>query len=432
MTIDAAAIAEGRCVVAVCGLGYVGLPLALAFADAGLRVIGLDIDPAKPAAITQGRSYLRHIPSSRLAGVVAAGRLTATTAFTAVAGADAVIICVPTPLDAHLVPDLTYVENTSRDLAPHLAPGTLVVLESTTWPGTTAEVVRPLIEAAGRVGVGRGLYLCYSPEREDPGNPRWSTRTIPKLIGGIDAESLALGVALYRRAIETVVAVDDLRVAEAAKLLENIFRSVNIALVNELKTIFDRMGIDVWKVIAAAGTKPFGFMPFSPGPGLGGHCIPIDPFYLAWKAREFGLNARFIELAGEVNRAMPAWVVGKVQDCLNDHGKSLKGSRVLVIGLAYKADVDDIRESPSLLLIELLEAKGARADYHDPHVPVIPPTREHGTLAGRASAPLGDGYDCFLVATAHKVVPPETIVSFGVPVVDTRNCCGRGPGIYPA
>jgi UDP-N-acetyl-D-glucosamine dehydrogenase len=432
MPIDAAAIASGRCTVAVVGLGYVGLPLALSFAEAGLRVIGLDIDPAKPRALLAGRTYLRHVAEARIAAVVASGKLTATTDFSAAAACDAAIICVPTPLDKHLAPDLGFVEATSRSLAPHLGPGTLVALESTSWPGTTMEVVRPIIEAAGRIALGRGLYLCFSPEREDPGNARFSTRTIPKLVGGADAESLALGIALYGRAVDTVVPTSDMRVAEAAKLLENIFRSVNIALVNELKVVFDRMGIDVWEVIRAASTKPFGFMPFYPGPGLGGHCIPIDPFYLTWKAREFGVGSRFIELAGEINRGMPGWVVGKVAECLNERRKALKGSRVLVLGLAYKPDIDDIRESPSLELIERLETAGASASYHDPHVAELHRTREFPALSGRRSVAPSADFDCFLLATAHREYVGDGLLRFGVPVVDTRNALPRGPLVYPA
>lgn len=404
--------------VGVVGLGYVGLPLSLVFTDAGVKVIGFDIDPNKIAAIAEGRSYIRHIPSERLKK--SQNLFHASAEFKEIAQCDAVIICVPTPLDQHLEPDLQYIIDTSEAIAPHLQPHTLVSLESTTWPGTTEEVMQPILERTS-LKLGQNLYLCFSPEREDPGNKSFNTKTIPKLVGGANKESLDIAVALYGLAIEHVVPLSGTRIAECAKLFENIFRSVNIALVNELKIICEAMGIDVWEVIHAAQTKPFGFMPFWPGPGLGGHCIPIDPFYLTWKAKEFGLRTRFIELAGEINRGMPKYVIDKVQDCLNTHGKPLKGSKVLILGLSYKADIDDMRESPSLKLIELLEAKGAIADYHDPYIPVIPPTREHAPLTGRKSHDLSDQYDCFILATKHSSFSKEEILSHGVPVVDTRN-----------
>jgi len=427
--LTATTIADRTTVIGVIGLGYVGLPLGLTFAEAGFRVVGFDTDAAKPPLLAAGRSYLRHIPDARIS---AALRLSATDDFTRIAACDAVIICVPTPLDDHLQPDLRFIESTARTIAPHLRSGALVVLESTTWPGTTVEVVRPLIEAGSARRVGVDLLLAFSPEREDPGNAKYSTKTIPKLIGGIDDPSRELGTALYSAAIDRVVPVSSTQVAEMAKLFENIFRSVNIALVNEMKVILDRMGIDVHEVIRAASTKPFGFMPFWPGPGLGGHCIPLDPFYFTWKAKEFGMNARFVELAGEINRAMPAWVVGKVQDCLNEHGKALKGSRILILGLSYKADVDDIRESPSLVLIKQLEAKGALVDYHDPHIPVLPRTREHGDIAGRIGQPMSAAYDCFLLVTAHTCFAPAAILAHGVPVVDPRRILPSGPLVFPA
>jgi len=430
MALSAQRIAARQARIGVVGLGYVGLPLALSFVEAGFPVIGFDTDPEKPLALNRGRSYLEHIPAARVAA--AAGRLLATTDTAQAALCDALILCVPTPLDRHLVPDLSYIESTCRALAPHLGPGTLVVLESTSYPGTTVEVVQPLLEEPGRIALGRGLFLCFSPEREDPGNARRSTRTIPKLIGGADAESLELGAALYRATVEQVIPVESTQIAEAAKLLENIFRSVNIALVNELKMVFDRMGIDIWKVISAASSKPFGFMPFYPGPGLGGHCIPIDPFYLSWKAREFGIDSRFIELAGEINRTMPAWVVAKVADCLNATRRSVNGSRILILGLAYKPGIGDIRESPSLHLIELLEARGATVGYHDPYVAEIPQTREFKHLAGRLSQDLGPDYDCLVLATAHPAFTAERILALGVPVVDTRNALPRGPLVHPA
>ena len=418
--------------VGIIGLGYVGYPLALSFAQAGVRAIGFDIDHHKIACINSAESYIRHIPSDRLKTVVAEGLFSATTDFSRAKECDALIICVPTPLTHHMEPDLRFIEETCRSIAPHLAPHTLVALESTTWPGTTDEVVLPILEAPGKVKVGRDLYLCFSPEREDPGNASYQTRTIPKLVGANDQTSLDLSVALYRLAIEEVVPLNCTRTAEAAKLFENIFRSVNIALVNELKVIFDAMGIDVWEVIRAAKTKPFGFLPFWPGPGLGGHCIPIDPFYLTWKAKEFGMHTRFIELAGEINRSMPKWVVGKVQDCLNEQGKPLKDAKILLLGLAYKSDVDDMRESPSLELIKLLEAKGAHVDFHDPYIPVIGPTREYSSLAGRKSCELSMQYDCFLISTKHSCFSPTKILSYGVPIVDTRFLMPKHELVYSA
>jgi UDP-N-acetyl-D-glucosamine dehydrogenase len=397
-------------------------------AEAGLPVLGLDVDRSKIDALVAGRSYLRHIASERLA---AATGLEASDDFARAADCDALLICVPTPLDAHLQPDLQYVTKTCEALAPHLQPGTLVVLESTTWPGTTIEVVEPLLEAGSKLRLGAGLYLAYSPEREDPGNPHFATSSIPKLVGGVDAASLELACALYRVAIAKIVPVSSTQVAEAAKLFENVFRSVNIALVNELKVLLDRMGIDVGEVIDAAATKPFGFMPFRPGPGLGGHCIPIDPYYLTWKAREFGLSTRFIELAGEVNRMMPEWVVGKVVDALNERSKAVKGSRILVLGAAYKRNVGDMRESPSLVLIERLEARGAKVDYHDPYLPELPSTREHAALAGRRSCEPGPGYDLMLLATDHAGYGPD-LLSHGVPIVDTRRILPEHPLVMKA
>jgi UDP-N-acetyl-D-glucosamine dehydrogenase len=416
ITIDR--IKDKTVTVGIVGLGYVGLPLSLVFADSGVKVIGFDIDMDKISAIAENRSYIKHISSERMKH--ASSFFQATADFKQISQCDAVIICVPTPLDHHLEPDLRFIVDTSEAIAPHLQPHTLVSLESTTWPGTTEEVMQPILEKTS-LKLGKDLYLCFSPEREDPGNKSFNTKTIPKLVGGANKESLDLAVALYNLAIDHVVPLSGTRVAECAKLLENIFRSVNIALVNELKVICEAMGIDVWEVIAAAQTKPFGFMPFWPGPGLGGHCIPIDPFYLTWKAKEFGLRTRFIELAGEINRSMPKYVIDKVQDCLNTHGKPLKGSKVLILGLSYKADIDDMRESPSLKLMELLESKGAIADYHDPFIPEIPMTREHANLAGRKTQRMSGGYDCFILATKHSCFFKEEILSHGIPIVDTRN-----------
>jgi UDP-N-acetyl-D-glucosamine dehydrogenase len=408
-------------VIGVIGLGYVGLPLSLVFAEENVRVIGFDVDQKKIQDIEKGKSYIQHIHDERLQKAVTAEKFFATGDMSFIAECDAVIICVPTPLSHHLEPDLTYIVKTSEAIAPYLQPHTLVSLESTTWPGTTEEVVLPILEQNGKLKLGENLYLSFSPEREDPGNKAYGTKTIPKLVGGAEPRSLEFAKAIYQLGINEIVPLSTTRVAEAAKLLENIFRSVNIALVNELKMIFDKMDIDVWEVIRAAGTKPFGYMPFWPGPGLGGHCIPIDPFYLTWKAKEFGIQTRFIELAGEINRCMPRWVVGKVQDCLNNVSKPLKGSRILILGLTYKADVADTRESPSLELMTLLEEKGALVDYHDPYIEEIPSTREYGKLRGRRSQRITHQYDCFLLSTAHKSYSPKEILALGVPIVDTRN-----------
>ncbi len=418
--------------VGVIGLGYVGLPLSLVFAEAGVKTVGFDIDESKIRAIANKKSYFRHISDERLDGPVGKKMFSATARFERVAECDALIICVPTPLTHHLEPDLRYIRETCEAIAPYLRPHTLVSLESTTWPGTTVEIVQPILERLGNVKVGRDLYLCFSPEREDPGNPSYGTRTIPKLVGGVDKKSLELAHALYALAITEVVPLSSTQVAESAKLFENIFRCVNIALVNELKVIFDKMGIDVWEVIKAAETKPFGFMPFWPGPGLGGHCIPIDPFYLTWKAKESGVSTRFIELAGEINRSMPKWVIEKVQDCLNTFSKPVRGSRILILGLAYKPNIDDLRESPSLELITLLEQKGAIVDYHDPLIPEIPRTREHADLAGRKSHEPSAKYDCFILATDHKCFSPEKFLAVGVPIVDTRNMLPKHKLVFAA
>ncbi|SCA63097.1 UDP-N-acetyl-D-glucosamine 6-dehydrogenase [Chlamydiales bacterium SCGC AG-110-P3] len=421
-----------ECTIGIVGLGYVGFPLAMAFAGVGVKVLGFDVDRGKIHMINEGECYFNHLDSCQVADLVSKGVLAATHDFRRIEECDAIIICVPTPLDAHLEPDLKYIVETCKMITPYLKADALVALESTTYPGTTRDVVQPLLEHNGRRKLGEDLYLCYSPEREDPGNASYGTRNIPKLVGSDDPDSLSLAVVLYELALDTVVPVSSAAVAESAKLFENIFRSVNIALVNEMKIILDKMDINVWEVIEAAGTKPFGFMPFWPGPGLGGHCIPIDPFYLTWKAKEYGVNTRFIELAGEINRSMPNWVVAKVQDCLNDHGKPVKGSRILIFGVAYKADIDDIRESPSLELIKLLEAKGAIVDYHDPYVAMIGPTREYSELADRQSQEVTGDYDCFLIATKHSCFDPERILSYSVPVVDTRNLIPKRDHVFSA
>ena len=422
-------IRSRRAVVGVIGLGYVGLPLALAAVEAGFPVLGFDINPARVEAILAGRRVINYLPPEALPGALATGRLDATTDFARLAEADAVILCVPTPVTRNRDPDLSFVTASAASAAAALRPGQLVVLESTTWPGTTAEVVRPLLEAGG-LTVGREVFLAFSPEREDPGNAHYGTRTIPKVVGADDPASRDLAVALYEAMITRVVPVSSAAAAEAAKLTENIFRSVNIALVNELKLVYDAMGIDVWEVIDAAATKPFGYMPFYPGPGLGGHCIPVDPFYLTWRAREFGMETRFIELAGQINTAMPGHVVDRLARALSDHAeRALKGARILLVGAAYKRNVDDTRESPSLVLVEAIEARGAACDFHDPLIPEIPPTREHPGLAGRRSVDLTEaalaGYDAVLIATDHDAVDYALLSRAARLVVDTRNAMAR-------
>jgi len=411
-------------VVGIIGMGYVGLPLVREFVRGGAKVIGFDVDPQKVQALMAGRSYIEHIPSDLVRDMVQVGHFEATTDFARLREADCILICVPTPLTKMREPDMSYVEATARTVATHLRKGQLVVLESTTYPGTTREVMLPILAESG-LEVGTDFFLAFSPEREDPGRTNYTTRTIPKVVGGHDSNSRKAAVACYQIAIETIVPVSSCEAAEACKILENTYRCVNIALVNELKMLFDRMGIDVWEVIHAAATKPFGFTPFYPGPGLGGHCIPIDPFYLSWKAREYNVPTRFIELAGEVNVSMPEWVVHKLMYALNWRGKALKGSRVLVLGLAYKKDVDDMRESPSLKLIELLSYRGAKVDYNDPHIPQAPPTREHPGLAGRKSKPLTAknlaSYDAVLISTDHSAYDWSFIVEHAPLVVDTRN-----------
>ena len=424
---------EGRAaLVGIIGLGYVGLPLARAFADAGYRVLGFDTDPAKVEKLAGGRSYIGHIADDSIAAMVARG-FEATGRFDRLGEADAVVICVPTPLTDARDPDLGYVVASARAIAATLRPGQLVVLESTTYPGTTRDVVLPILEAGG-LRCGSDFFLAFSPEREDPGNPTYSAPTIPKVVGGLDPASLAVATALYRHVVVRVVPVDSVEVAEACKILENTYRAVNIALVNELKILFDRMGVDVWEVIEAAKTKPFGFQAFYPGPGLGGHCIPIDPFYLAWVARKHGFTTRFIELAGEINTSMPHYVVGKVADALNDRSRSVRGSKVLLLGMAYKKDVDDPRESPGFELMDLLLGKGAEVEYNDPHIPRLPPMRKYPHLK-RESRPLSVEYlasrDCVLVVTDHSAYDWAWIVANAPLVVDTRNATRgvpAGPG----
>jgi UDP-N-acetyl-D-glucosamine dehydrogenase len=408
--------------IGIIGQGYVGLPLALLFHEAGFQVTGFDVDPRKIESLRKGESFIRHIGAERVAAAVKSGRYHATADFDGLRECDAIAICVPTPLGAHREPDNSYIHTTGREIAKRLRPGQLVLLESTTYPGTTDEELLPILETSG-LECGRDFFLAFSPEREDPGRKDFDTKSTAKLVGGVDAASTELAVTLYRTGVAQVVPVSSARVAESAKLLENVFRSVNIALVNELKTVFDRMEIDIWEVIEAAKTKPFGFMPFYPGPGLGGHCIPLDPFYLSWKAAEHGQWARFVELAGEINTSMPRWVVAKVADALNGDSKSVKGSRILVLGLAYKANIDDDRESPSYEIIELLQESGARVDYCDPFFPATPKTRkrELGMKSVAKDAAVWRGYDAVVVSTAHELFKDAKLFE-GLPlVVDTRN-----------
>jgi UDP-N-acetyl-D-glucosamine dehydrogenase len=418
-------LADRTARVGVVGLGYVGLPLALTFAGrGGLRALGLDVDPAKPLALAEGRSYIEHVPGAAIADAVRAGRLEASTDLARAAECDAIVVCVPTPLTREREPDLSFVVQTAEALAPVLRRGQLVVLESTTYPGTTDEVLLPILERGSGLRAGKDFFLAFSPEREDPGSGV-ATHAIPKIVGGHTPACLEAALALYGSSFERVVPVSSTRVAEMTKLLENIFRSVNIALVNELKMLCHRMELDVNEVIDAASTKPFGFMPFQPGPGLGGHCIPIDPFYLTWKARQFEFQTRFIELAGEVNVEMPRYVVQRTMEALNARGKAMKGARILVLGLAYKKDVDDMRESPSVRIIELLQERGAHVVYHDPHVPRVPRMRQHHL--DMVSVPLTDdalaSADAVLVATDHSSVDYARVVERAALVVDTRNAC---------
>ena len=411
--------------IAIIGLGYVGLPLCLQFARSGVRVLGLDIDAKKVRALSAGRSYIQHIPADEIGKLVRAGKFSASTNFSEIKQVEAILICVPTPLKKNRTPDLSYVLNTGKCLAPHLQRGQLVVLESTTYPGTTENELRAVLERGSKLKAGKDFHLAFSPEREDPANPQSKVADIPKVIGGYTPACLAAAKQVYSRAIRTLVPVANCRTAEAAKLLENVFRGVNIALVNELKGVYAAMDIDIWDVIAAAKTKPFGFMPFYPGPGLGGHCIPIDPFYLAWKAKQVGQETRFVELAGEINRVMPHKVVARLSQALASQQKKISGAKILVLGLAYKANVDDDRESPSYVLMDLLAHRGAKVAYYDPHVPVIKPTREHPHWAGTKSVKWNWGvissYDAVLIATAHKTVNYPQLAEWARLIVDTRN-----------
>ena len=411
--------------IGIAGLGYVGLPLMLRFAEVGYSVLGFDIDRRKVEQVNAGKSYFAHIPSDRIAQSRAAGLIEATDDFSRASEADALLLCVPTPLGEHMEPDLRFIVSTMKSLLPHMRKGQALSLESTTWPGTTEEVLRPMLEERGFV-IGEDVFLIYSPEREDPGNPKFTTKDIPKVVGGSTPACREVGIALYEQIVNQVVPVSSTRAAEMTKLLENIHRAVNIGLVNELKIVADRMGLDIHEIIRAAATKPFGFTPYWPGPGLGGHCIPIDPFYLTWKAREYGVHTRFIELAGEVNSSMPDFVVEKVMLSLNDRGKAVKGSRILVLGIAYKKNVDDMRESPSVVIMEKLQKLGARIAYHDPLVPVFPPMRKHRfDLSSIDLTPESlRTFDAVVLATDHDAFDYDMIRQNAALIIDTR---GRFP-----
>lgn len=422
-------IAARQFTVGVMGLGYVGLPLALLAAQKGFPVIGFDTDEKRVALLNRGDGGIKHIPNALIEQAIAQGRFRAVHDFADLPQADCILIAVPTPLNRNREPDLSFVERSTKAVAQYLRPGQLVVLESTTWPGTTIEIMKPLLEATG-LKAGEDFFLAYSPEREDPGNDSFGTATIPKVVGADDGLSLELACRLYDALVVKTVPVSTAATAEAVKLTENIFRSVNIALVNELKLIYERMGIDIWEVIEAAKTKPFGYMPFYPGPGLGGHCIPIDPFYLTWKAREYEVTTRFVELAGQINTGMPHHIVARLAEVLDRRfSRGLNGAQILLLGVAYKKNVDDMRESPSLRLIELLEERGAHVSFHDPHVPVIPRTRDHAALAGRRSVGLEAtalaAYDAALIATDHDVIDWALLASHAKLIVDTRNICAR-------
>ncbi|OHB77365.1 MAG: UDP-N-acetyl-D-glucosamine dehydrogenase [Planctomycetes bacterium RBG_16_59_8] len=423
-----------RAVVGVIGLGYVGLPLVRLFSGKGFTVVGFDVDRTKIEKLRKGKSYIKSFPSSAVATLVRNGRFTATDDFRRLRNVDAVIICVPTPLAADGQPDLSYIRRTAETIAKTLRRGQLVVLESTTYPGTTREVMKPILESGG-LKAGKDFYLAFSPEREDPGRKDFTNADIPKVVGGIDNASLELAALLYEQAVVRVVKVSSCEVAESAKLLENIYRCVNIALVNELKVTFDKMGIDVWEVIHAAATKPFGFQPFYPGPGMGGHCIPIDPFYLTWRAREFGASTRFIELAGEINVQMPFHVVGKLEEALKKAKKDLAGAKVLILGIAYKKDIDDPRESPAFKIIEILKRKGAVVRFNDPHIPQLPSMRHYGEMKVPPVA-LTDKvlreHDAVVIVTDHSAYDYKRIVRHARLVIDTRNAAPRRKNVVPA
>jgi UDP-N-acetyl-D-glucosamine dehydrogenase len=417
-----------KAVVGVVGLGYVGLPLLLCFVEKGFHVLGMDIDAKKTEALAKGQSYIKHIPVTRVAKAASSGLLQTTTDFSRAKECDAILIAVPTPLNKNREPDMSFIVLTCEAIAPYVRADQLIVLESTTYPGTTVEVMVPILEKNG-LKVDKDFFVAFSPEREDPSRTDYTTETIPKVVGSTSPAGLAAAEKVYQQIVVRTVPVSSTQAAEATKLVENTFRAVNIALMNELKMTFMKMGIDIWEVIEAAKTKPFGYMPFYPGPGLGGHCIPIDPFYLTWKAREYGVSTRFIELAGEVNASMPDFVVQRVMEVLNECGKPLKGAKILLLGLAYKANVDDDRESPSYHLMEKLEAKGAVVSYNDPYIPTIRPSREFAKYAGRKSVPITAGYDVILISTAHDEYKGIDFSSFKAQVVDTRHAAKGSSGL---
>lgn len=423
-------INEKTAVVSIIGMGYVGLPLALEFAEKGFLTVGFDIDEKKIPILNSGKSYIKHIKAEKIKKVVDGKKFYATSDFSKLKEADAIIICVPTPLNEHREPDMTFIENSGKVIAEYLRAGQFIALESSTYPGTTEEILQPLFENAPlkkssgkKFNVGKDFYLAFSPEREDPNNSKYSTSTIPKVVGGVTPDCLEIALALYNQVIVKTVPVSSPRAAEATKLLENIYRSINIALVNELKMVFDRMNIDIWEVVEAASTKPFGFQPFYPGPGLGGHCIPIDPFYLTWKAREYDINTKFIELAGEINTYMPYYVIEKAAEVLNKNKKSLNGSKVLILGASYKKDIDDMRESPSLKLIEILREKGAEVDYNDPYVPELPKTRKYDyeMVSKELTKENLSRYDLVILSTDHSNYDYKFISENSKLVLDTRN-----------
>ena len=420
-------IKNRQAAIGVIGLGYVGLPLVIEFCKAGFPVTGLDIDKKKIDLLSQGQSYIKHIPNESICLMTKDGKFQGSTDFSLVKELDCILICVPTPLNKNREPDMSYILSTAQGIAPHITKGQLIVLESTTYPGTTQEVLATELESGSGLKADHDFHLAYSPEREDPNNKDFTTATIPKVIGADTPEGLEITDALYSSIIQRTVLVSGTKAAEATKLMENIFRAVNIALVNELKVVFDKMDIDIWEVIEASSTKPFGFMPFYPGPGLGGHCIPIDPFYLTWKAKQFGVATRFIELAGEVNVSMPDYVMEKISFALETAGRTLTDSRVLLLGLAYKKNVDDDRESVTFEIMEMLEQQGAKVDYNDPYIPAIKPRREHKQFIGKQSVPLDklNTYDLTVILTDHSVYDYDTIVKQSNLVVDTRNACGN-------
>ena len=420
-------IKDKKAHIGIIGLGYVGLPLAIEFCKTGFQVTGLDIDQEKIDLLSQGKSYIKHISGEKIKHLNKGGKFKGSTNHTLIRHLDCILICVPTPLNKNREPDMSYIISTAQKIAPHIVKNQLIVLESTTFPGTTLEVLIPELEAGSGLKANKDFFVAYSPEREDPNNKKYSIATIPKIIGADDPKSLELADSIYSFIVNKTVLVSGTKVAEAAKLTENVFRAVNIALVNELKVIYEKMGIDVWEVIEACSTKPFGFMPFYPGPGLGGHCIPIDPFFLTWKAREHGITTRFIELAGEINTLMPDYVIQKIIFALNREGKSLKNSRILLLGLAYKKNVDDTRESVTFKIMELLEEKEAVTDYNDPYIPQIKPTRKYKQFAGKKSIPLKkiNQYDCVVILTDHTSYDFKTIANESKVIVDTRNACGN-------